>query len=173
MDKHELRKEIRTLKKLHSREELDEMSEIIMQKLENNADFQKAQIVMLYCSLPDEVQTMNFIEKWRKQKQIILPTVIGDDIIPVQLDENTTFATGDFNIQEPQNNPYKGSFDLIIVPGMAFDRNGNRLGRGKGFYDRFLCQHKDVKKIGICYEFQIVDEVPTEPTDIVMDEIIF
>ena len=81
-------------------------------------------------------------------------------------------TVGDFNILEPQNDPYTGGFDLIIVPGVAFDRHGNRIGRGKGYYDRFLCQHLDVKRIGICFDFQLVDEVPTDPLDIKMDEVI-
>ena len=111
-------------------------------------------------------------EVQRQEKRIILPTVVGDDIIPVELSENTGFAVGDFNILEPQNEPYQGDYDLIVVPGVAFDKNGNRLGRGRGYYDRFLCQHQAVTKIGICFDFQLVDEIPTEPTDIKMDEII-
>ena len=79
---------------------------------------------------------------------------------------------GDFNIMEPQNEPYKGDFDLIVVPGVAFDRHGNRLGRGRGYYDRFLCQHLNVKRIGICFDFQLVDEVPAEAFDIRMEEVI-
>ncbi len=172
MDKKDIRKQIKLLKKEHTKEQLAEQSSVIMGKIEAREDFAKAGIVMLYCSLPDEVQTMQFIEKWRFKKQIILPTVVGDDIIPVRLDNDTTFAEGDFNIQEPQNNPYTGDYDLIIVPGVAFDKNCNRLGRGRGYYDRFLCQHPNVKKIGICFDFQLVDEIPTEPTDIKMDEIV-
>lgn len=101
---------------------------------------------MLFASLPDEVNTHSFIEKWRNKKHIILPTVSGDDIIPVELGKETTFATGDFNIMEPQNEPYHGSLDLIVVPGVAFDSDGNRIGRGKGYYDRFLSHHPKVKK---------------------------
>ncbi len=172
MDKKEIRKQIKLLKKEHTKEQLAEQSRLIMQKIESLPDFQNSKIVMLYCSLPDEVQTMDFIEKWRNEKQLILPTVVGDDIIPVKLEVDTTFVEGDFNIQEPQNNPYSGDYDLIIVPGVAFDKNGNRLGRGRGYYDRFLCNHTNVKKIGICFDFQLVEEIPTEPTDIRMDEII-
>ncbi len=98
--------------------------------------------------------------------------MVGDDIIPVELAENTGFAVGDFNILEPQNEPYTGDYDLIVVPGVAFDRKGNRIGRGRGYYDRFLCKHLNVKRIGICFDFQLVDEVPTEPNDIRMDEVI-
>ena len=172
MDKKELRKQIKALKKQHTAEQLETQSKAIMAKVESHPDFAKANIVMLYYSLPDEVQTADFIAKWRNRKQIILPTVVGDDIIPVKLDADTTFAKGDFDIQEPQSVEYTGGYDLIIVPGVAFDKDGNRLGRGRGYYDRFLCKHGNVKKIGICFDFQLVDEIPTEPTDIRMDEII-
>ncbi|MBP5643527.1 MAG: 5-formyltetrahydrofolate cyclo-ligase [Bacteroidales bacterium] len=172
MDKKELRNAIKLLKKQHSKEQLLEQSEIILSKLEQHPDFQKARIVMIYSALPDEVQTQAFLEKWRHKKKIILPTVVGDDIIPVELAENTGFAVGDFNILEPQNEPYTGGYDLIVVPGVAFDKKGNRIGRGRGYYDRFLCKHLNVKRIGICFDFQLVPEVPTEPNDIKMDEVI-
>ena len=172
MDKKELRSYIKTIKKQHSKESLQEQSTTILRKLENHKSFIDAKVVMLYSSLPDEVQTHSFIKKWRNEKRIILPTVIGDDIIPVELTKETGFAIGDFNILEPQNKPYTGEYNLIIVPGVAFDKGGNRIGRGKGYYDRFLCKHLDVKRIGICFDFQLVDEVPTEDNDIRMDEII-
>ena len=172
MEKKELRSLIKTLKKQHTKEQLFEQSEKILVKLEQHPDFINASSVMLYSALPDEVQTQAFLEKWHLKKHIILPTVGGNDIIPVEFSKDTTFAVGDFNILEPQNEPYTGSFDLIVVPGVAFDRNGNRIGRGKGYYDRFLCQHLDVKRIGICFDFQLVDEVPAEPFDIRMDEVI-
>lgn len=172
MDKKELRANIKLLKKQHTKEQLLEQSELILAKLERHPDFRNARIVMLYSALPDEVQTQAFLEKWRHEKKIILPTVVGDDIIPVELAENTGFAVGDFNILEPQNEPYTGGYDLIVVPGVAFDRNGNRIGRGRGYYDRFLCKHLDVKRIGICFDFQLVDKVPTEPNDIKMNEVI-
>ena len=171
MDKKTLRAEIKALKKQHTKEQLSEQSEKILAQLEQHPDFVKAERVMLYSALPDEVQTQAFLEKWHLKKQIILPTVVGDDIIPVAYGKDTSFAVGDFNILEPQNEPYKGDFDLIIVPGVAFDRKGNRLGRGRGYYDRFLCQHLDVKRIGICFDFQLLEEIPTEPFDITMDEV--
>ena len=154
--KTEIRSAIKALKKQHSKEELLAQSDIILHKLEQHPDFLQAQKIMLYSSLPDEVQTQAFIEKWRLQKRIILPTVVGDDIIPVELAADTDFAVGDFNILEPQNEAYAGDFDLIIVPGVAFDRQGNRLGRGKGYYDRFLCQHRSVKKSAFVSIFNLL-----------------
>ena len=172
MEKKELRAQIKALKKQHTKEQLMSQSEVILSQLEQHPDFIKAERVMLYSALPDEVQTQAFLEKWHLKKTIILPTVVGDDIIPVEYGKHTAFAVGDFNILEPQNEPYTGGFDLIVVPGVAFDHKGNRLGRGKGYYDRFLCQHLGVKRIGICFDFQLVEEVPAEPFDIQMDEII-
>ena len=127
---------------------------------------------MLYASLPDEVQTLDFIEEWKKRKHIILPTVVGDDIIPMELTADCPMVEGSFHILEPQSNQYAGPLDLIVVPGMAFDRQGHRLGRGKGYYDRFLIKYPEVKTIGICFDFQLLDEVPAEPHDQLIDEII-
>lgn len=172
MNKKELRTIIKALKKQHTTEELDRQSETICKKIEQHPDFVKAKTVMLYNALPDEVRTSALIARWRDKKTIVLPTVVGDDIVPVALDPDTGFAVGDFNILEPQNKPYEGDFDLVIVPGVAFDPQGNRMGRGKGYYDRFLVKYPAVKKIGICFDFQLVDEIPAEPHDIRMDEVV-
>ena len=172
MNKKELRKEIRAAKKLHTPEELLLQSELILKQLAQHSRFLGAERVMLYASLPDEVQTLSFLETWRHQKTVILPTVVGDDIIPVELAENVTFAEGDFHIPEPQNHPYTGDFDLIVVPGMAFDRAGHRLGRGRGYYDRFLARHPQVYTIGLCFDFQLLPEVPAEPHDRIINEVI-
>lgn len=171
-EKNNLRQQIRQLKKKHTVEQLAVQSEIILSKLIQHPDFQNANIVMLYASLPDEVQTLSFLNMWKKQKRIILPTVVGDDIVPVEMSDDGKMEEGNFHILEPQNHPYEGTFDLIVVPGMAFDRNGHRLGRGKGYYDRFLCHYPTLKKIGLCFDFQLVAVVPFEPHDILMNEVI-
>ena len=172
VDKKSLRQQIRTRKKEHSFEQLKSQSEIILGKLEQHTDFVRAHRVMLYASLPDEVQTLSFLDKWKKRKQIILPTVVGDDIIPVELTADSQMVEGDFHILEPENHPYSGSLDLIVVPGMAFDKAGHRLGRGRGYYDRFLIKYPDVKTIGICFDFQLLESIPTESHDRVVDEVI-
>ena len=171
-DKNTLRKEIRAEKKSRTAGELHQQSVNILQQLSVHPQFVKAKTVMLYASLPDEVETLEFIEQWRTNKNIILPVVEGDDIIPTALEKNIEMKNGEFNILEPQNQAYKGSFDLIVVPGMAFDRQGHRLGRGKGFYDRFLSNYSNVYKIGLCFDFQLVEDVPNENHDQVMNEII-
>ena len=172
MTKKELRQSIRAAKKQHTAEELQRQSEAVMQKLADHPRFRAAERVMLYASLPDEVETLAFIEAWRHRKTIVLPTVVGDDIIPVELADTTMFAEGDFHIPEPQNHPYTGDFDLIVVPGMAFDMDGHRLGRGRGYYDRFLAIHPEVYTIGLCFDFQLVPVVPSEPHDHPINEIL-
>lgn len=172
MTKQELRNKIRVLKKRQSMQELILQSQQIQSALEAYPDFQRAHIIMIYNSLPDEVQTMFLIEKWRYNKRFILPTVVGDNIVSVELEKDTDFLMGDFHILEPQNKPYNGDFDLIIVPCVACDKRGNRLGRGRGYYDRFLAEHLSVKKVGLYFDFQLVDNVPTESNDIRMDDII-
>lgn len=167
-----LRREIRQLKKAYTSEQLLEKSQIVLAKLEQNSLFQQAKKIMLYASLPDEVQTLDFIEKWKSEKRIILPTVIGDDIIPVELTKETAMTEGAFHILEPESHPYLGDFDLIVVPGMAFDKCGHRLGRGKGYYDRFLSKHPSTPTIGICFDFQVLPAIPTEPHDCVIGEVI-
>ena len=109
----------------------------IFAALETHPAFRAANIILLYHSLPDEVDTHDGIEE---------PT-------------GTLFT--DY-----------AAIDFIAVPGVAFDRNGNRLGRGKGYYDRLLPRIPSAYKAGICFPFQLVEEVPAEPFDIRMDEVI-
>ena len=79
-----------------------------------------------------------------------------------------------YHIQEPIGKIFEdySTIDVIIVPGVAFDNQGNRLGRGKGYYDRFLKKIPATKKIGICFDFQMIEQIPTEKNDIPMDDII-
>lgn len=170
--KDELRKRIRQLKKAHTPEELAQQSAEVCERIMQHPEFMAANRIMLYCALPDEVNTDSLIERYRNEKHLILPTVVGDDIIPVAMDGKTRFSIGDFSIREPQGKPYTGEVDLIILPGMAFDRSGNRLGRGKGYYDRFLQHHPKAHRIGICFDFQLLDAIPTESNDMKVDEVV-
>ena len=141
--------------------------------IKTNRHYQKASIVMLYHPLWDEVDVRPLFDKALNQgKRVILPTVKGDDIIPVEITPNTEWVVGDFDILEPIAEPYLGPIDLIIIPGIAFDKQLNRLGRGKGYYDRFLTKHPNAYRLGICFKFQIVESVPTESFDLPMQEII-
>lgn len=160
-------------KKEYSPTWLSEESEKIMKRLEEMPLFQASSCIALYHSLPDEVRTSTFIEKWYTRKTILLPVVKGEDIDLIQCKSIESLEPGCFGIMEPVDNNANReySIDLMIVPGIAFDRKGNRLGRGKGFYDRLLSE-SNFPCIGICYPFQLLDQIPTEPFDKKMNGII-
>ena len=171
--KQEIRKVIRAEKKRIGKEELLQMSLPVTQKIEANEKYNNANIVMLYHPLWDEVDVRPLFERaLANGKRVILPTVKGEDIIPVEITTETQWVVGDFDILEPVAEPYDGSIDLVVVPGVAFDNNKNRLGRGKGYYDRFLVKHPNAYRLGVCFQFQMVAEVPTEPFDFPMNDII-
>ena len=173
MTKKELRIAIRTKKRELGAEELKRMSANAAALIEQDNDYINSKIIMVYHPLWDEVDVTGIYEKaFAAGKRVILPTVKGDDIIPVEITPNTKWVKGDFDIMEPVAEPYQGTFDTIIVPGVAFDREGNRLGRGKGYYDRFLPNHEQAIRIGICFEFQLVDNIPAEPFDYKMNHLI-
>lgn len=147
-------------------------SDAVFARLENSAAFQLAEKILMYHSLPDELETHRFLTKWKDHKKFFLPRVNGVNLELLPYDESR-LEIGSFHIEEPTgNNVYPiEEIEVIIVPGVAFDRKGRRLGRGKGFYDRLLKTAK-ATKIGIGYEFQLVDEVPSEAHDVAMDMII-
>lgn len=108
------------------------------------------------------------------KKRILLPVVVGDDLELRLYTRPEDLKPGAYGIEEPTGELFTdyADIDFIAVPGVAFDRNGNRLGRGKGYYDRLLPRIPSAYKAGICFPFQLVEEVPAEPFDIRMDEII-
>lgn len=157
-------------------EAIKQESTCLIEKLAAHPLFQKSQVVMLYCSLPDEVDTHALISQYSQSKTVLLPVVCGNDILLKVYKGLDDMQIGAYGIQEPVGHDYEEfeSIDLIVVPGMAFDRQGNRLGRGKGYYDRFLSDKRLSKayKMGLCFSCQLLDEVPTDENDVKMDEVI-
>lgn len=176
MDKKELRNTIRVLKKQFSQEELQKKSAFICSQLEKHPKFCQAQTILLYHALSDEVDTRELIRKYGRKKTILLPVVRGETLeLKPYINEENLIKENKFGIYEPQGPAYTAtSIELALVPGMAFDSTGRRLGRGKGYYDKlFADQLLQVDyKIGVCFDFQLLPEIPTEAHDIVMDEII-
>ena len=166
-----LREEIKSHKNHFSTEELEKKSKRVIGNLRNNQYFREAKTVMMYWSLPDEVYTHSFIEEILTKKQVLLPTIVNDEIIPVEIKHIDQLHEGKFHILEPKNEAFIGKIDLIIVPGIAFDKQKNRLGRGRGFYDRFLKNYKG-ETVGLSFDFQLVNGVPIELNDIRMKKII-
>lgn len=171
--KKRIRSQIRTQKKTLGADVLINKSISVIEKIKSDINYNNASIVMLYHPLWDEVDTKPLIQHSLKMgKRVILPTVVGDDIIPVEITNDTKWEVGEYGILEPKADTYIGNIDLIIVPGVAFDSNNNRLGRGKGYYDRFLTKYPNSYKMGICFNFQLINSVPHEPFDLKMDAII-
>ena len=178
MNKKELRKIIRNRKRQYSSSHLEELSLSVLSHLEENGHLQSAHTVMMYYSLPDEVNTHQFIDELVNQgKQVFLPVVVdGENMEIREYTGSKDLRQGSFHIMEPVGRLLPvdeyGKIEAGIIPGMSFDKSGHRLGRGKGYYDRMLCKMPHLYKIGICFDFQKTETVPTEATDIKMDAIV-
>ncbi|MFC0875546.1 5-formyltetrahydrofolate cyclo-ligase [Saccharicrinis sp. FJH2] len=173
--KPEVRKKIREITASFTREEKLSMSDRTTYLLENDPLFQKAEIVALYWSLDDEVNTHRFIEKWNDKKTILLPVIEGDNIYFATYDGMKDMVKEDrFGVLQPGNNNIYNikTIDLIVVPGVAFDQKNNRLGRGKGYYDRALSYSK-CPKIGICFPHQYIEQLPVDIHDVKVDKVLF
>ncbi len=169
MNKDELRKEM--IKKRKAILNKKEISTIIVDKVINLDIFKEARIVAIYNSMKDEVDTSYLIKEAMKEKIILLPKIIDNKMAFIKIDRRTKYLKSNFGVLEPLGDVYNDKIDLIIVPGLAFDSNLNRLGFGKGYYDEYLT-NKDIYKIGLAFDEQIVDEIPTEEHDIKMDMVI-
>jgi len=121
------------------------------------------------------VQTHQFVERWYQQKTLLLPCVDGDDLRLRQYTGPQCLKAGEqFGIGEPTGPEYTDldHVQLIVVPGVAFDRMGNRMGRGRGFYDRLLKSTPNAYKVGVAFDFQILDSIPTESFDVPMNKVV-
>lgn len=172
--KKALRKEIRNLKKLQTQEQKEIASTAIFETIEKQSFFKNAETVMVYWSMKDEVITHDAVQKWHKEKRIILPCVKGNILELREFTGMKSMIRGEhFGILEPTGPLFTdiGALDLILIPGVAFDIKNNRMGRGKAYYDDLL-RVTNTLKVGICYDFQLLDSVPTDVHDIPMDKVI-
>lgn len=172
--KKELRKKVKLLKQEFSMEEKKQLGNAIFKTLESLSVFQKATVIMAYWSMDDEVYTHEFIQKWSQEKRIILPVVKGDELELKEFTGVEQMEPGEqFGIPEPVGFLFKAleEIDLILVPGVAFDKNNNRMGRGKAYYDKLL-RNSNAYKIGLAFHFQIFEEIPFDELDVKMDLVI-
>ena len=175
MNKQELRRYIRSLS--HRNRLLDSgqnqnPSLVIL----SHPKVMVAHTILLYSALPDEVPTQMLIDELVLQgKKVLLPRVVSDTDMELRLyTGQSDLHKGAFGIMEPVGEVFTHyeRIDVGIMPGMAFDAEGHRLGRGKGYYDRFLSRVPYLYKIGLCYSWQLLDHVPSEEHDILMDEVL-
>lgn len=189
MNKAELRKEIRNRKRQFSQAQLGELSLSAISQLRNHPKVKAAHTLLLYYSLPDEVNTHEWLDELvAESKHVLLPVVVDEEnMILREYTGKQDLAEGSFHIMEPIGRLFSESryheIEVGIIPGMSFDAEGHRLGRGKGYYDRFLekfvVPQDNLKKscptlykIGVCFGFQKLNEIPFESHDIVMDEVV-
>ncbi len=151
-----------------------ENSKMIFENIEKLDIFKKSKVFSIYWSFGKEVYTHDFINKWHKSKTILLPCIDGNNLVLKQfIGEQNLITNKKLNIPEPSGNEYCGeNIDIIFIPGLAFDKNNNRLGRGKGFYDVFLQKYPLSYKIGIALKLQFFDAIPIQDHDIKMDLVI-
>lgn len=163
MKKDDIRRNIKARKTLLSEEEKLSAAERVFNLLEQTADFMLADRILMYHSLPDELSTRAFIRKWAGRKHFYLPRVNGVNLDILPYDESR-LALGSFHIEEPTGNDTSdiSDMEMIVVPAVAYDRAGNRVGRGKGYYDRLLAGSR-ARKVGVAYDFQLVDEIDADP----------
>jgi len=171
-EKKAMRKLMRERKAALPAEEKLLKSKRIFEFIESQSWFIEANVVMCYWSLPDEVITHDFCLKWMKSKTLLLPRMVGPDIVPVVF-EGTLVKEPILGVEEPQGEEYRhvNMINVILVPGVAFDRDGNRLGRGKAFYDKFL-RSTHALKVGVCFAEQLAEKIPTDHHDLPMDKVV-
>lgn len=173
--KEELRKKYKIIRKQVIDKEIK--SEIIEKKLIKTKEFINAKIVGVYISLKDEVNTNEIIKECFKiNKKVAIPKVLNEHIIEFYtIKENEKLQEGLYHIMEPNNKNIisKDDIDLMIIPGICFDKQKNRIGYGKGYYDTYLKNTK-IYKIGICFNEQLMNEheIKVEENDIKLDKII-
>ena len=157
-------------------EEVSEQSRKIIDKLITLPKFQQAKIILFYYPLDNEVDLRELIDYSLQQKKVVvLPAVNGNDLdLYVIKDPANDLEQGHFRILEPKKSCErigKDQIDLSLVPGVAFDKDGNRVGRGKGYYDRFL-KDSNALKVGVAYEFQMTKRITPREHDVPLDLIV-
>lgn len=176
--KKTLRKEMAALRSEMSKDERDKLSREVIQKLLSHPVYKNAKSVMAYASMPEEIQLGElFDDAFNTEKKLSIPFIVGrGNMRPVLLPSRDVLEVGDFGIltvrQENRKFVDVKEIDCVIVPGAAFDRKGNRLGKGGGYYDRFLKLAVNAKKIAPAFDFQLVENVPITPSDCGVDVII-
>ena len=150
-----LRAVIEQKRRMMTKEEVQEQSALIIAQLEQMSVFKEAKTVLLYYPIHNEVDLRPLLTKYSGQKKLLLPVTHRRSMEVRPYDGEDMLRKGHFGIPEPQTQTYKGPIDLIIVPGVAFDRHCHRIGRGGGFYDKFLLKHPGAAKVGVGYDFQL------------------
>jgi 5-formyltetrahydrofolate cyclo-ligase len=174
-EKQQVRKHVKALVNELTDDDKAKQTRTAQTRLYGLPQFRQAESILIYWSLDDEIKTHEFIEKLSKEKEILLPVIDGNSMMVKRYTGKANMKPDErYQIPEPVGEPIsKPSPDLVLVPGVAFDPACHRLGRGKGYYDRFLTLNRlSATLVGIGFNEQVVTEVPTEPHDFPLDLVV-
>lgn len=165
--KQKLRLELTKRLKHQKPSDLIKKSHRIKQRVIKLAQTDSAQTILCYASHKTEVQTHSLIKLLlKKKKRVLVPVVVDEAVKPALLSDFSELKPGKFNILQPITPIFfKGEIDLNLMPALAVDLQGNRLGKGSGSYDHFLNQFKPKLSVSLVFDFQVVDQIPVEEHD--------
>ena len=172
MDKKELRKKIRELKRAMTEEQIVSASQRLGELFLASDYYKNAKTIYGYLPYNQEVRTVPMLEQALADgKRVAVPKCYGDEMRFIYMDDLSLVENGYANIPEPiADGPIADDKTaLVLMPGMAFTKNGDRMGYGGGFYDKFLASEPDHPTLALCYDFQMVESLPTEEYDIPVD----
>lgn len=172
MDKKELRRAISAMKKAMTPEQIDAASRRLGELFVETPQYQEARTIYGYLPYNQEVRTVAILERALKDgKQVAVPKCYGDEMRFIYLQDLSQVAPGYCNIPEPvADGPVaQDQTALVLMPGLAFTKKGDRMGYGGGFYDKFLAKEPNHPTVALCYSFQMVDTLPTAEYDIPVD----
>lgn len=172
MDKTQLRKMIREKKRAMTQEQIEASSRKLCSLLEATELYKSAKTIYGYLPYNQEVRTVPLLERALQDgKRVAVPKVFGEEMRFIYLEDMTHVAPGYAGIPEPVNDTPVADDPtaLVLMPGLAFDREGHRIGYGGGFYDRFLAREPEHPTVALCYDFQLLDRLETEAFDVPVD----
>ena len=176
MDKKALRREIGAKKRALTEQQIIDRSRVLAGKLYETPIYRDCKSLYAYLSFNQEVRTNPIIERaWADGKRVAVPKVIGSEMVFIWIDSFDNLAPqGAFNITEPiENGPVADDETaLILMPGLAFDPQGHRVGYGGGYYDRYLAVQPNHPTVALCYDFQLYDRLDVDDYDVPVDVVI-
>lgn len=176
MDKKELRQKVRQKKRAMTDEEIQMKSDLLEEKFLNSEAYRNAKAIYGYLPYNQEVRTVSMLQRALDDgKRVAVPKVYGDEMRFIWMTDLSQVAKGYAGIPEPVADApvADDSHALVLMPGLAFDREGHRIGYGGGFYDKFLTEEPEHPTLALCYDFQVFQEVKTEEFDIPVDSVIW
>lgn len=171
MNKRELRTLMKTRRSLLTKDFTDEVGRQICREIIKSPLYKNAEFIAAYLALGNEVDLGAVINRaFADGKRVCVPVTEGKEMYFSEVYREDVYDFGNFGIREPKIKRKTDGADLILVPGLAFMRDGSRLGWGGGYYDRM--RNNGAVRIGVCYDFQIRDDIKTEPHDKGVDYVV-